>query len=145
MKLKLNKNIPKPAPKKEFKKIKDLGIKGPVGWWRVTTEGDCEGRTTRQCGDHYGHVVEIALSLTNNPYYRYHFHPITDRAAGKRVTRQAVRKEVWIQMDISMGTWSMSNEKRAEWMQEWLDCDEIECLPYGKNCVYYASTMIRLK
>ena len=33
------------------------------GWWHVTTEGDDEGRTTRDLGYHYGYLDEIALRL----------------------------------------------------------------------------------
>ena len=37
----------------------------PYGVWRVTTEGDIEGRTTKELGTHEGYVDEIALALAD--------------------------------------------------------------------------------
>jgi hypothetical protein len=62
-KLKLNKTI---APKKS---VLQEWADSPVGWWKVTTEGDCEGKTTKQLGTHYGHVAEIAFSIAEGRGY----------------------------------------------------------------------------
>lgn len=45
----------------------------PVGWWLVSTEGDCEGKSTSDLGEHYGHVVEIALELASLASYKLTF------------------------------------------------------------------------
>jgi hypothetical protein len=50
-------------------------IDNPVGWWEVTTEGDCEGKSTKLLGVHYGHVAGIALSLGNKGGYSLSFYP----------------------------------------------------------------------
>jgi hypothetical protein len=34
------------------------------GWWRVKTDGDCEGRTRKDLGLHYGYLDEIADNLS---------------------------------------------------------------------------------
>lgn len=39
--------LPYVAPSK-IDQIKENGLPSPIGWWKVTTEGDCEGRTTKQ-------------------------------------------------------------------------------------------------
>ena len=42
--------------------LKEMG--SPVGVWKVTTEGDCEGKTTRVLGTFKGHVSDIAMNLS---------------------------------------------------------------------------------
>ena len=44
-----------------------------VGRWRVTTEGDCEGRSVRDLGVHEGHVADIAAVLAPLTGYSLHF------------------------------------------------------------------------
>jgi len=46
-----------------------------VGRWRVTTEGDVEGRTTRDLGVHVGHVADIAATLAPLVHYGLDFRP----------------------------------------------------------------------
>lgn len=41
--------------------------------WRVTTEGDCEGRTTRNLGEHWGTIREIAKNLSRSAEYTLYF------------------------------------------------------------------------
>jgi hypothetical protein len=41
----------------------------PMGLWRVTTEGDEEGRTVRSLGIHEGHLGEIMLALSPATFY----------------------------------------------------------------------------
>jgi hypothetical protein len=48
----------------------------PVGWWRVSTEGDEEGKSTKDLGMHYGHICELALRLAGATYYKLHFQEI---------------------------------------------------------------------
>jgi hypothetical protein len=50
----------------------------PVGWWKVSTEGDCEGKSTRDLGLHYGHIGDIALALAGASYYALSFSPASD-------------------------------------------------------------------
>ena len=57
-------------------KIEDY--KNPYGTWKVTTEGDVEGRSTRQLGTYTGYIDEIAFALADKCYYELHFtkvHP----------------------------------------------------------------------
>lgn len=47
-------------------------------YWSVSTEGDCEGHTTRQLGVYYGHIDEVALHLADKQYYSLSFAPLPD-------------------------------------------------------------------
>lgn len=44
--------------------------------WHVTTQGDCEGRTTRNLGFHVGDVTVIAFNLAKESYYSLEFKEI---------------------------------------------------------------------
>lgn len=70
------------------------------GTWEVTTEGDVEGRTTKNLGTFTGYIDEIALFLANKCYYSLHFKkivPVTSfHPNGFKVS---------VQLDISSGTW----------------------------------------
>jgi hypothetical protein len=48
---------------------------GPIGTWHVTTDGDCEGRSTRQLGTYTGHIALIAFMLSNKACYQLYFSP----------------------------------------------------------------------
>lgn len=48
----------------------------PVGTWEVTTEGDCEGKTTRRLGTFTGHVADIAATLAPQKEYGLTFTPV---------------------------------------------------------------------
>ena len=54
-------------------KYKDI-----YGYWIVTTEGDCEGRTTKTLGTFKGYIDDIALSLANKCYYSLCFTKIKE-------------------------------------------------------------------
>lgn len=115
----------------------------PVGWWVVTTEGDCEGRTTRNLGTHWGHVAEIAFQLADKSMYGLCFEPVTDKeepkAIGKVIT-ETIRKSVHISIDIKSGTWDMTRENRAKWFQYFLDTDDVKVKP----STYFASVVLEL-
>ncbi|UYD60296.1 hypothetical protein OPFAMLBM_00297 [Aeromonas phage avDM12-TAAL] len=47
--------------------------------YRVSTEGDCEGRSVRQLGVYSGEIkriVSLLLLQGKNPYYTYTFQPV---------------------------------------------------------------------
>jgi hypothetical protein len=55
----------------------------PVGYWEVTTEGDCEGRSTRHLGIHRGHICEIALALAGAAEYSLKFEQVPEPTVPK--------------------------------------------------------------
>ena len=48
------------------------------GLWKVTTEGDCEGRSIRDLGMHEGFLDEIAFALADKAYYNLKFTLVAD-------------------------------------------------------------------
>lgn len=79
------------------------------GVWKVTTEGDCEGRSTKNLGTHEGYIDEIAFSLVNLSFYSLKFTKIGE---GNKNIKQ--KKEVHIQLDIESGTWDMESRQKLE-------------------------------
>ena len=133
-KLKLNKTI---APEKS---TLQKWAESPVGWWKVTTEGDCEGRSTDQLGTHYGHVAEIAFSIKGGCGYSFRFEK-ADGPSGvygspedHHKERQVVRKKVNISLD------PISYKGGEKILAEWLDCPEVLVKP----CNYYGAYTLEL-
>lgn len=137
---------PVPPEKKAPEIVKPTGYESPIGWWSVSTDGDCEGRSTRQLGEYYGHVAEIAFHLADKAMYDIGFHPIRIGVKGKRQTYQATRDKVWIQLGIDSKTWDMTPEARAKWFEIWLDCpDDIDVAGSTAGCSYFGAVHLTLK
>lgn len=85
----------------------------PYGVWRVTTEGDVEGKTTINLGTFEGFIDEIALALADKVYYTLCFH------ASEKLDNKPKAASVSVQLDIDSGTWSndMSSEDRVREMK----------------------------
>ena len=90
-------------------------IKAPYdkvyGLWKVTTEGDCEGRSSRDLGTYEGYIDEIAFSLADKCYYSLNFRAVSPHEHKPDMTPK--RKTVDIQLDIGSGTWDMESKNRA--------------------------------
>lgn len=133
-KLKLNKTI---APEKS---VLEKWAKSPVGWWKVTTEGDCEGRSIDQLGTHYGHIAEIAFGLERGGGYSLTFEKTnepngvywSDKDHHKE--RQAKRNKVNISLP-PITSKGFENE-----IAKWLDCPEVKVNP----CNYYGAYTLEL-
>jgi hypothetical protein len=122
----------------------------PIGWWSVSTDGDVEGRTTRELGQFYGHIAEIAFSLADKVFYSIRFSPVADeciRSVPKeRPQYQAKKSAVWVSLGIQSGTWEMNPERRAEWMAFFLNCrDEVSVESHERGAVYYAASYLILR
>lgn len=51
------------------KKPGDPRFESPVGLWRLTTEGDVEGRSTKTIVTEYGHIGDILVKHGDAAYY----------------------------------------------------------------------------
>lgn len=80
--------------------------KKAYGFWEVTTEGDCEGKSVSRLGIYEGYIDEIALALADRCYYSLCFRPIDPRA----LDLTPKRKSVEISFDIGSNTWNMDND-----------------------------------
>ena len=115
---------------------RDKKFRDTYATWRVTTEGDCEGRSTVDLGTFEGHIDEIAKALANRCYYSLHFsttHPVNQIPDPERVPKQ-----VSVQLDIQSNTWNMSMAERAEAMALVLKDRPVSV----KKGQYYASFVI---
>lgn len=87
-------------------------LESPVGVWEVSTEGDCEGRTTKQLGIHKGHIIDIAFNLSGEVAYGLSFKPRSVEKAEKERPR---RNKCTISLPVNTKTWpqEMNSEERA--------------------------------
>jgi hypothetical protein len=82
-------------------------IPSAYGTWNVTTEGDVEGRSTRQLGTHTGFIDDIAFKLADQAYYGLRFDPV-DPAEIETCTRVRVRVQVSISAsELVRGSWTV--------------------------------------
>ena len=88
------------------------------GTWTVTTEGDCEGRTTRHLGTYIGHIDDIARALAHRTVYGLSF---THSKTLPPVTQETFRKSVDISFDYTGMSGDISREMRAAILQQVLD------------------------
>lgn len=109
------------------------------GTWEVTTEGDCEGRTTKNLGTYEGNLSDIAFALADQCYYSLHFTPA-------RILKPVIKngpQEVNIQLSIDSRTWDQERERRAVNVGAWLQKDgnpKIDFTAEPSN--YYASVKL---
>lgn len=105
------------------------------GTWKVTTEGDCEGRSTRHLGEHTGYLDDIAFALANQAYYGLRFDPVTPiMVDGSEKTGTKVN----VNLDINTGTWDMSPAKRIAYFRKMLTGRAV----HVEDSQYYASVTL---
>lgn len=143
--MKLNIKITTNDPKNEIIGYKSLARFNPIGWWQVTTEGDCEGRSTRMVGVFYGHLAEIAFAKRKESGYKLHFSPVSGREAPKKVPTYEVVREakdkvirVHIGLDYKM---TEGCKPMPEGVAAWLDADGVVVTPSN----YYDSVLLAMK
>lgn len=88
------------------------------GTFQVTTEGDCEGRTTRDLGIYTGYIDEIAFALADKCYYKLQFTKVEP----KKISMIPKRDKVEISLDIDSGIWDLDNMSAMRYFKE-LFCD----------------------
>lgn len=109
----------------------------PYGRWKVTTEGDVEGRTTTHLGTYTGFIDEIAQKLASKCYYSLQFDP-APRLPSKPAKKIAT---VSVTLGVASETWNMTPEARAAHVAAIFENRPVEVLP-GR---YYASFVLRFK
>lgn len=127
--------------KKERQSSLHVSQLDPVGVWKVTTEGDCEGRTIQQLGVFKGHIVDIAAHLASRSYYSLKFEPGNQ----EKVTPIDGPKKVHIALDIKSGTWDMSNARRANEVRSMLSKESPKNNTFQvSDGQYYASVLLEV-
>lgn len=90
----------------------------PYGVWEVSTEGDCEGKTTKRLGVYSGYIDEIALMLADHCVYSLEFSQLNIVKVDNGANFTPKRKSVSVVLGIGSGTWDMSAHERALAMEE---------------------------
>ena len=118
----------------------------PVGVWRVTTEGDVEGRTTKDLGIWQGHVCNIAFQLAHKAYYTLGFRAAQFGDSHIKLPEfiDTKSKSVHIFMDIDTQTWNLSSKDRVRWFKNFLNLDDSSNVEV-KESNYYACVLLELK
>lgn len=143
--MKLNITIEREDPKNNITGYKTIAKHNPIGWWSVTTEGDCEGRGTRDIGAFYGHVAEIAFSNRQKACYTLGFEPIYDMVDLKfrpdvvvKANNDETEIKVHIRFSYSMLNGTTPNPKA---IAVWMDADGIVV----SKSNYYDSILLTMK
>lgn len=93
----------------------------PVGTWMITTEGDCEGKTTRNITTVSGHFAEVALAYAGYAEYKL----TLETPKKSHLLKTKPKMQVSVGPGISSGLWDYSNEIIAEILQKWVGDDYI--------------------
>jgi len=83
----------------------------------VTTEGDEEGRATKDLGVHEGYLDEIAFALAPAACYGLRFSAVKAREYRSRNPGL----EVNVSLDFETRTWNLSEEERIAYFSEMLE------------------------
>lgn len=114
-----------------------VNIDYPVyGTFEVTTEGDCEGRTTRHLGTYTGYIDEIAFALADKCFYSLEFKLIDP----KEIDMSPKKNKVSIHLSIDSGTWDLSVRNRIEYFKNLFK--DRENVVVDEKCNNYASVNI---
>jgi hypothetical protein len=108
------------------------------GWWKVTTEGDCEGRTIIDLGIHHGYLDKIAFALGGKAYYSLKFQSIDKPEV---TSHPSPVKSVNIQLDVDSGTWDLRRGDRAEAIRKILKGRRVTV----EECNFYATVTLKKK
>lgn len=84
------------------------------GTWVVTTEGDCEGRSTQNLGTHTGFLDEIAFALAGKAYYGLRFSQVNPLAL---VKTGPTGTKVQVSLDIETGSWNMDHKEPVQYFK----------------------------
>lgn len=89
--------------------ITEKDYTNPYGTWQVTTEGDCEGRSTRNLGVYVGYLDDIAFALADKCFYSLRFTKICTEIP----VPESARENVSVSLDIKSNTWDMDGKDRV--------------------------------
>ena len=84
------------------------------GTYKVTTEGDCEGKTVRDLGIYTGYIDEIAFALADKCYYNLCFHKTEPEVLDMTPKKDTIE----ISLDIDSGTWDLKNEEALKYFKD---------------------------
>jgi len=92
------------------------------GTFKVTTEGDCEGRSTRELGVYTGYVDEIAFALADRCCYSLRFTPVEPDELDMTPKKDTVK----ISFDINSGAWDLKPADAIRYFKEFFKDRDVE-------------------
>lgn len=98
------------------------------GTWKVTTEGDVEGRTTTNLGIYEGHIDEIALHLADKCSYALSFELVEPMKAFT-----PTKSYVDIALPPDSETWDLGMLDRVSWFNNFLKNRPVEVAPSNSH------------
>ncbi len=122
-----------------FKNSKDFF--NAFGTWKVTTEGDVEGRSTRQLGVFTGYVDEIAFHLADQAFYKLEFEPVPDPNAIKYFPKKS---SVNVSFSIESNTWNMSPKTRTKFWSSVIMTSKSGLNTKVEDSQYHASAVLTI-
>ena len=96
------------------------------GTWKVTTEGDCEGRSTHDLGTHTGNLDDIAFALADKAYYGLRFDSVNPAILKGR---EPTKSKVEVSLDIKSGTWNMDHNDQIAYFKRMLRGRDVAVKP----------------
>lgn len=101
------------------------------GTFKVTTEGDCEGKTTKYLGMYTGYIDEIALTLADKCGQSLTFHQIFPET----LKFQPKRKEVRISFYFDSGVYNFRTaEEKFNYFKELFKDRDVVVDDAGWSC-----------
>lgn len=109
----LNGHLSRNYEQLEKQKENQIIYSNPLGVWKVTTEGDVEGRSTEQLGTYAGYLDFIAYQLADKAYYSLEFTKLSPQPYIQPIKARPItgEVEVHVQLNIESGTWGPSKEE----------------------------------
>lgn len=86
----------------------------PYGIWKVTTEGDCKGKTSDLLGFYEGYIDEIALALADKCMYSLEFKHFELNKLKSRIPKNNF---VSVTLDIESNTWDLTSDDRKKYAE----------------------------
>lgn len=100
------------------------------GTFKVTTEGDCEGRSVRDLGVYTGYIDEIAFALADKCYYKLCFTLVEPTKLDLTPKKDTVE----ISLNIDSGAWDFNGADAMEYFKDFFanrDVEVIDTHGYG--------------
>lgn len=92
------------------------------GTFKVTTEGDCEGRSTRNLGIYTGYIDEIALALADKCFYSLCFTLVEPMVLDLTPKKNTVK----ISLDIDSGIWDLNTTEAMNYFKNFFKDRDVE-------------------
>ena len=94
------------------------------GTFKVTTEGDCEGKSVRDLGVHTGYIDEIAFALADKCFYTLYFALVEPTTLDLTPKKDTVK----ISLDIDSGAWDFNVADAMEYFKDFFANRDVEVI-----------------